>query len=131
MSYPIENVRSYAYYSRTSPNITLDDACMYVGGMYSEHTACYPNDAAYVWNLFTKDLSIAYEQYEVHDNIIEDFFNDEEGYRLNTVIYTVPRQRSVREKLIFTGAIQVKTYTPAIPEKEFGYVRVYEVSCKY
>ncbi len=131
MNYPKENIHEYAYYTRLIKNITIDEACQFVGGLYSDHSSCQPNDAKFIWELFDQDYAVCKREYESLFEFSEDCFESEESYKYKVIIYAVPGPRPDRPRIIFFGGVSVKTQTPQKPEVEFGYSRIYRVARKY
>ncbi len=132
MDYSRENIMKYAYFSRINENLTLDEACQFIGGLYTTHSSCQSKDAFYIWDVFESDYLKSKQKYEIHFEFSQDKLKSKpEELRMKTLMYTLPRTGKTREKTVFLAGIQVKTSTPAIPGKEFGYVRIYRVSCEY
>ena len=130
MNYPKENIHEYAYYTRLIRNITVDDACQFVGGLYSDHPSCNANDAKYIWELFEEDYTVCQRDYKILYQFSEDLFESQNGYKYKVIIYAVPGPRPDRPRIIFFGGLSVKTQTAEIPGVEFGYSRIYRLARK-
>ncbi len=121
----------YAYYTSVVASLTLDKASQFIGGLYSDHMACQPEDANHIWNIFQSDFDKNIATFGSLYEASKDRLDAHGGYRYKVLIYETPRSGSVREKLILFAGIQAKTYTPQIPGTEFGYARIYRLQCKY
>ncbi len=127
MDYPKENVVNYAYFSRLNKSLTIDEGSQCVGGLYTDHPSCNSQDAFHVWDIFESD----YQAVKNHlSQYSEDLLDSQEGYRLKSTMYILPRKGNIREKLVFFAGLQVKTFSPQIQNVEYGYARIYKVACK-